>query len=292
MMSASSGETLAVQRDESVAGLLGLLRPGRHERRYPASGAHGWRWTCFRSPRALPDRRQRTHIEPRSAEAVRLAFKSWKRRARTRERSGPLRGRKLDEKARAAIEVVGLGGREVDAAPVARDEVCGDRQAEPGPCLAGRLLERLEDPVLLSGGKPGPVSLISISATPSVRIAAKRIAFGRSAGRALGRQRLQRRCGSNSRARAVYGPDRRRPRSAAGCRHGSRSPSPARRRAASTTFCTILFRSNSGVRAAARSRRRRSGSPGRTGSRDRASRRASARAAGPAGRGSSRGDPR
>ena len=70
-------------------------------------------------------------------------------------RAAPLGGRQLDEKPRAAIEVVRLGRRERDRPAVSGHEVGGDRQAEAGAGLARRLVERLEDPLGLIGGKSG-----------------------------------------------------------------------------------------------------------------------------------------
>ena len=123
--------------------------------------------------------------------------KSWKSRyPRTAGdgafKRGALGRRQLDEKARAAIEVVGLGGRELDAAAVADDEVGGDRQAEAGPRLAGRLVERLEDARRFCSARkarPGVADLDQRHAVGADRGEADRL--GPPGRRALGHQRLR-----------------------------------------------------------------------------------------------------
>src|ERR1700739_2424280 len=62
-------------------------------------------------------------------------------------------GRQLDQKPRAAIEVVCLCRRKRDRPAVSSPQVGADREAKARPNIACRLVKRLENPLVLIGWK-------------------------------------------------------------------------------------------------------------------------------------------
>ena len=102
-------------------------------------------------------------------------------RSERRRLVGRGRGWQGDEEARATVEIAGLGGARRIEPPLRWTRSLAMASSSPDPLSRAELWKGSKIWARCSAGKPGPLSLTSISASEAeTRIAAKRIAAGRS----------------------------------------------------------------------------------------------------------------